>query len=74
MNQMACFIDICCVGGVAVGATADMFITPLGAIIIGFTAGALSTWGFHYATVKFYIYIYIMYITVQVGLQRTTTL
>jgi len=33
-------------GGVAVGATADMILTPVGAIIIGSFAGILSTWGY----------------------------
>jgi len=33
-------------GGVAVGATADMMITPVGALIIGSFAGILSTWGY----------------------------
>eukprot|EP00088_Acartia_fossae_P015848 TRINITY_DN18786_c0_g1_i5.p1 TRINITY_DN18786_c0_g1~~TRINITY_DN18786_c0_g1_i5.p1 ORF type:complete len:417 (-),score=126.76 TRINITY_DN18786_c0_g1_i5:216-1466(-) len=33
-------------GGVAVGATADMYMTPVGAAIIGSCAGILSTWGF----------------------------
>ncbi|MFO0005872.1 MAG: hypothetical protein ACK559_32575, partial [bacterium] len=30
-------------GGVAVGACADMIITPVGAVIIGSAAGILST-------------------------------
>jgi len=33
-------------GGVAVGATADMILTPVGALIIGSFAGILSTWGY----------------------------
>ncbi len=38
-------------GGVAVGACADMIITPVGAVIIGSAAGILSTCGFRYLTV-----------------------
>jgi len=37
-------------GGVAVGASADMMMTPVGAVIIGTFAGALSTCGFNYIT------------------------
>lgn len=37
-------------GGVAVGACADMVITPVGAIIIGSFAGIISTCGFRYLT------------------------
>jgi len=37
-------------GGVAVGATADMVLTPAGALLIGACAGVLSTWGYSYAT------------------------
>jgi len=37
-------------GGVAVGATADMVITPFGALFVGALAGVLSTWGFAYAS------------------------
>jgi hypothetical protein len=50
-------------GGVAVGACADMMITPVGAIIIGSFAGILSTCGFRYLTVSFLIYsfLYIFY-------------
>jgi len=33
-------------GGVAVGATADMMLTPVGALIVGSFAGILSTWGY----------------------------
>ncbi len=40
-------------GGVAVGATADMMITPVGALIIGSFAGILSTWGYAKLTVSF---------------------
>ena len=39
-------------GGVAVGATADMIMTPGGAMIIGAFAGAISTFGFSYVSVK----------------------
>ena len=41
-------------GGVAVGATADMMITPVGALIIGSFAGILSTWGYAKLTVSFF--------------------
>ncbi|KAE8605411.1 hypothetical protein XENTR_v10015120 [Xenopus tropicalis] len=37
-------------GGVAVGTCADMNIGPFGAMIIGFTAGIISTIGFKYLT------------------------
>jgi len=37
-------------GGVAVGATADMVVTPFGALVIGAIAGVLSTWGFAYVS------------------------
>lgn len=37
-------------GGVAVGACADMIITPVGAVIIGSFAGIISTCGFRYLT------------------------
>jgi len=33
-------------GGVAVGCTADLIIHPFGALILGFVAGAISTFGF----------------------------
>merc|ERR1711936_1011624 len=35
-------------GGVAVGACADMMLTPGGAVLVGALAGLLSTLGFHY--------------------------
>nr|XP_033795406.1 ammonium transporter Rh type A isoform X2 [Geotrypetes seraphini] len=37
-------------GGVAVGTCADMNINPFGAMIIGFTAGIISTTGFKFLT------------------------
>lgn len=37
-------------GGVAVGAVADMFIQPFGAMIIGSFAGVISTLGFQFLT------------------------
>ncbi|PFX22508.1 ammonium transporter Rh type A-like [Stylophora pistillata] len=37
-------------GGVAVGTTSDMFLTPFGALLIGCIAGALSTVGCSYLT------------------------
>ena len=40
-------------GGVAVGACADMMVTPVGAMIIGSLAGALSVCGFQYIQVGF---------------------
>jgi ammonium transporter Rh len=33
-------------GGVAIGACADLVVQPFGALIVGFTAGAISVWGF----------------------------
>ena len=42
-------------GGVAMGTSADMSVQPVGAIVIGFTAGLLSTTG--YAFVKVIITI-----------------
>lgn len=38
-------------GGVAVGACADMMVTPGGAMVIGSLAGALSVCGFQYIQV-----------------------
>lgn len=38
-------------GGVAVGAVADLMIRPYGALIIGSIAGILSTIGYAYITV-----------------------
>merc|ERR1719402_841647 len=35
-------------GGVAMGTSADMMVQPLGALLIGFSAGALSTVGYAY--------------------------
>ena len=35
-------------GGVAVGASADMLLTPGGAVVVGALAGVLSTLGFRY--------------------------
>jgi len=32
-------------GGVAVGSSSDLVIKPWGAILIGFIAGGISTWG-----------------------------
>ena len=40
-------------GGVAVGASADMMLTPGGAVLVGALAGLLSTLGFHYVQVIF---------------------
>merc|ERR1719499_1000327 len=37
-------------GGVSVGATADMILTPLGAIIMGCLSGLVSTLGYRYVT------------------------
>ena len=39
-------------GGIAVGAIADMIITPLGALLIGTSAGVFSTLGFQYLQVS----------------------
>ena len=30
----------------AIGACADLVVQPFGALIVGFTAGAISVWGF----------------------------
>ena len=38
-------------GGVAIGAAADLFIQPYGALIVGTIAGAVSTLGYDYITV-----------------------
>ena len=40
-------------GGVAVGASADMMLTPGGAIVVGAVAGILSTLGFQYVQVLY---------------------
>merc|ERR1712080_369645 len=37
-------------GGVVVGATADMMLTPLGAVFAGALGGAVSTLGYQYVT------------------------
>jgi len=39
-------------GGVAVGTCADMNIEPFGAMLIGLTAGIISTLGFKYLSVS----------------------
>ena len=39
-------------GGVAIGACADLIVEPFGALIIGASAGIISTWGFKYASVS----------------------
>ena len=38
-------------GGVAVGAAADMILTPFGALVIGSLAGAWSTIGYEHVSV-----------------------
>jgi len=37
-------------GGVAIGASADLLLYPWGAMLIGFVAGTISTFGFKYCT------------------------
>lgn len=37
-------------GGVTIGASSGVLINPAGSIIIGFFAGAVSTFGFYYLT------------------------
>ena len=39
-------------GGVAVGACADLMLTPGGAVVVGALAGILSTCGFKYIQVR----------------------
>ena len=39
-------------GGVAVGACADMMLTPGGSVVIGSLAGVLSVCGFQYIQVR----------------------
>ena len=39
-------------GGVAMGTSADMMVQPLGALLIGFSAGLLSTAGYAYIKVS----------------------
>ena len=51
-------------GGVAVGASADMMLTPGGAVLVGALAGLLSTLGFHYVQV---IVIFIFSVTLIVS-------
>ena len=41
-------------GGVVVGATADMMLTPGGAAVLGALAGIISTLGFKYLQVENY--------------------
>ncbi len=35
-------------GGVAIGANADIIVQPFGAMIVGFIAGTVSSFGFAY--------------------------
>ena len=53
-------------GGVAVGASADMMLTPGGAVLVGALAGLLSTLGFHYVQV-IVIFIFILSFTLIVS-------
>ena len=39
-------------GGVAVGAVADMILTPFGSLIMGVVAGSLSTLGYEFVSVS----------------------
>lgn len=39
-------------GGVAVGTSAEMMLTPYGALIVGFISGIVSTVGYVYLTVS----------------------
>ena len=39
-------------GGVAVGSIADMVLQPWGAILVGFTAGSISVFGYNFLTVS----------------------
>jgi len=48
--DMVCVQNASLAGGVVVGATADMMMTPGGALIAGTLAGAVSTLGFTYLT------------------------
>ena len=41
-------------GGVVVGGTADMMLTPGGAVVVGALAGVVSTLGFRYVQVELY--------------------
>ena len=54
-------------GGVVVGATADMMMTPGGALIAGTLAGAVSTLGFTYLTVRLCT-IYLRYLFMYLSL------
>ena len=42
-------------GGVAMGTAANMSVEPYGALINGFVAGALSTVGYAYIKVQFFV-------------------
>ena len=42
-------------GGVAIGATADMMVTPFGAMVTGTIAGAWSTIGYEHISVCMYL-------------------
>ena len=39
-------------GGVAVGAVADMILTPFGALVMGMIAGSVSTIGYEFISVR----------------------
>lgn len=45
-STMSCFKNMFEPGGVAIGASADMFISPFAAMLVGFAAGTISVFGF----------------------------
>ena len=44
-------------GGVAVGAVADMILTPFGSLFMGVVAGSLSTLGYEFVSVSLREYV-----------------
>ena len=50
-------------GGVAMGTASDMNVEPVGALTIGFLAGALSTVGYAYIKVSQHLKIFNSYIS-----------
>lgn len=42
-------------GGVAVGTSAEMMLTPYGALIVGFICGIVTTIGYVYITVRAFL-------------------
>jgi ammonium transporter Rh len=46
--EMEIVLNASIAGGVAIGANADIIVQPFGAMIVGFIAGTVSSFGFAY--------------------------